>query len=272
MKIPSPAKKYLRAVRRRLPCGYRQKRRLIVDLKLAVLPFMLLHPDATAEELCARFGSPQSIADSYLSTADTSDLAKLHFQKRRLVLACASLSLVLVVGSSIVIQANDHRIPKDEDAMTISGSIPLSSLPSASLETLFNELQYVPTNTQTAEEQKWSTVNGIGALLDSRIEEAGATEAKTPVTKALLTNFINDAIWDCRLRLGAAENSDPSYIDEDAVMTIAEGKAAAQAQLEVLTAFLEDVEQNATEDNTPAFWVQYWTEVLELPIPQGYAY
>ena len=112
----------------------------------------------------------------------------------------------------------------------------------------------------------------LDELLDSRIEEAGATEAKTPVTKALLTNFINDAIWDCRLRLGAAENSDPSYIDEDAVMTIAEGKAAAQAQLEVLTAFLEDVEQNATEDNTPAFWVQYWTEVLELPIPQGYAY
>lgn len=271
MKIPSPAKKYLRAVRRQLACGHREKRRYIADLKLAVFPYMLLHPDATAEELCSRFGSPQGIADSFLSTADPSDLAKLHFQKRRLLLACAALFLVLAVGSSIVIQANDRRIPK-EDAMTISGSIPLSSLPSASLETLFNELQYVPTNTQTAEDQKWSTVNGIGELLDSRIEESGVAEPKTPVTKALLTDFINDAIWDCRLRLGAAENADPSYIDEDAVMTVAEGKATAQAQLDALTAFLEDVEQNATEDNAPAYWVQYWTEVLELPIPQGYAY
>lgn len=271
MKIPSPAKKYLRAVRRQLPCGHREKRRYIVDLKLAVLPYMLLHPDATAEELCSRFGSPQSIADSYLSTADTSDLAKLHFQKRRLELACASLFLVLVVGSSIVIRANDRRIPK-ENAMTISGSIPLSSLPSASLETLFNELQYVPTNTQTAEEQKWRTVNGIGALLDSRSEASGAEEPKTPVTKALLTDFINEAVWDCRLRLGAAETADPSDLDEDAVMTLEEGKSAAQSQLDALTAFLAEVEQNATEENAPAFWVRYWTEVLELPIPQGYAY
>lgn len=271
MKIPSPAKKYLRAVRRQLPCGHRQKRRYIVDLKLAVLPYMLLHPDATAEELCSRFGSPKSIADSFLSTADPSDFAKLHIQKRRLELACASLFLVLIVGSSIVIRANDRRVPK-ENAMTISGSIPLSSLPSASLETLFNELQYVPTDTQTAEDQKWSTVNGIGELLDSRIEASGAAEPKTPVTKALLTDFINDAVWDCRLRLSAAETADPSWIDADAVKTIVEGKAAAQTQLEVLTAFLAEVEQNATEENAPAFWVRYWTEVLELPIPQGYAY
>ena len=105
-------KQYCKAVSAAVVCDSRQKRAFMKTLRADVGEYLTLQPDATGEQLAARFGTPQEIAAGFL-TADPARAAKrLRLRKIVLfaVLAALLLYLVFLIASLIDVHEEAHGV------------------------------------------------------------------------------------------------------------------------------------------------------------------
>lgn len=92
------AKRYLRAVRRALRCPGRQGKLLLRQLGEDIDEYCEEHPDATAEELCRRFGTPEGVAADFVEAMGGSIAVNIQRRRNRIATAVIVL-LVLIVGA-----------------------------------------------------------------------------------------------------------------------------------------------------------------------------
>lgn len=92
------AKHYLRAVRRALRCPGRQGKLLLRQLGEDIDEYCEEHPDATAEELCCRFGTPENVAADFVEAMGGSVAVNIQRRRNRIVTVVIVL-LVLIIGA-----------------------------------------------------------------------------------------------------------------------------------------------------------------------------
>ena len=93
-----PARAYLRAVRRALRCPGRQGKQLLRQLSEDIEEYCEEHPDATEEELCRRFGTPEDVAADFVEDLGGSIAVNIQRRRNRIVTAVIVV-LVLVAGA-----------------------------------------------------------------------------------------------------------------------------------------------------------------------------
>lgn len=91
------AERYLRAVRKALHCPGRQGKRLLRQLSEDIGEYCEEHPDATEEELCRRFGTPEDVAAAFVEDLGGSIAVNIQRRRNRIVTAVIVV-LVLVAG------------------------------------------------------------------------------------------------------------------------------------------------------------------------------
>ena len=92
------AERYLRAVRKALHCPGRQGKRLLRQLSEDIEEYCEEHPDATEEELCRRFGTPEDVAAAFAEDLGGSIAVNVQRRRNRIVTA-VTVVLVLVAGA-----------------------------------------------------------------------------------------------------------------------------------------------------------------------------
>ena len=96
---------YYAGVAALLPCGGREKKTLLRQLRASVEEYLSNAPEATPEELASVFGTPEQIAQSALQTADAGALRKRLSLKKAVLLAL--LVIVLLYAAFIVVSLID---------------------------------------------------------------------------------------------------------------------------------------------------------------------
>jgi len=87
-------KAYYREIRSCLPGGFRQKNRILRQIRDNVAVFQADHPRAAAEEVRAHFGAPDQIAAACVDEMDTIKLLNALRVRRRMVTAVVAGILV----------------------------------------------------------------------------------------------------------------------------------------------------------------------------------
>lgn len=102
MRIDDPAgKKYLREVGKALPCGRKERKRILEDLCQSITNESQPGKALSYEELVARMGTPEEIAFSCLSEKESRELLKELKTKNRnlkILLATAAAAIAIWIG------------------------------------------------------------------------------------------------------------------------------------------------------------------------------
>lgn len=102
-------RRYLRQVRRLLPCARDTRNRITAELRASLAAFSEENPAVTAEELQARFGMPETVAASCLEATETAVVLRKLQTKRRIVKAVAATLLLMLlfwVGLQVIVYQN----------------------------------------------------------------------------------------------------------------------------------------------------------------------
>lgn len=94
-----------------LPCGRREKSRLLRELKADVNEYLAASPDAAPETVAAVFGTPEQIAESALQSVAPVSLRRRLTLKRAMLLALVVIVLaylIFVVVSLIDVHTEAH--------------------------------------------------------------------------------------------------------------------------------------------------------------------
>lgn len=104
------AKRYLREVRRNLPCSFRTKRELLSRLQDSLTDFVEERPHASYEDLTAHFGLPTDVADAYFADLPAGQLRKAlqtaHFVRRVLITVCVFAVVLFGITLGFMIYEN----------------------------------------------------------------------------------------------------------------------------------------------------------------------
>lgn len=104
-------KEYYSEVSKALPCSVKQKKIFLAQLKNDVDTFLLDSPDASVEEIKLRFGTAQSIAESFIYSSDFTSLKKATDIKKILligVIVALAVYLAFVIISLIDVHTEAH--------------------------------------------------------------------------------------------------------------------------------------------------------------------
>ena len=112
------AKKYLRHIRSMLPCSRKTKKLIVAQIGSDISSYLEEHPEADYNTLLSRFGTPETIAISYIDSTDAPEvLKKMHTRKWILSAVAAVLIFVVLTWVATVVysivksdNANDGRI------------------------------------------------------------------------------------------------------------------------------------------------------------------
>lgn len=101
------ARRYLREVKRNLPCSFKTKYELLARLQEGLADFTEERPHATYEDIAEHFGMPTDVADAYFADLPAPQLRKAlqtaRFVRLLLttVIALTLLLYAVVIGMSI---------------------------------------------------------------------------------------------------------------------------------------------------------------------------
>jgi hypothetical protein len=104
-------KQYIREVRKELLCPRKVQKKFLEELSGSLYTYLEEHPNATMEDIYARFGSSSELAESYLKTIDPEELknqVRIARTVRRTLIAVA-LSIVLLFTIMVVVMIIDNR-------------------------------------------------------------------------------------------------------------------------------------------------------------------
>lgn len=106
-------KRYLRRVKKNLPCSGKEKGKIVGDLKNNITDYLLACPDATLQDIEEHFGSPESIALSCVEQTEVNTIIKkIRIRKTVLHIVAATAALIVLLWAGVVgwaaVQANDN--------------------------------------------------------------------------------------------------------------------------------------------------------------------
>lgn len=100
---------YFRDVKKLLPCSPKEKQRCIDELEADVTAFLEHRPNASLAEIYDSVGSPESIAESFMSRISPQELSRKVSTKR-----CIAIGVIVIVALlAVVIGAVAIRIAHD---------------------------------------------------------------------------------------------------------------------------------------------------------------
>lgn len=105
-------RRYLRRVRRWLPCSWRMKNRIMENIQANLEVFLEEHPDTNLSQLDEQFGIPQQIAATYIENVGTAELLRNLRVRRRIVgivAGCAALIFAIWLGSVLWLTADAYN-------------------------------------------------------------------------------------------------------------------------------------------------------------------
>lgn len=124
-------RRYLRQVRRMLPCPRRVRQTLLSPLENNLKEFLAEHPDADFAQLKAQFGEPETIAAAYVENTEIAELLKSYRIGKRIVLWIAIVALAVVllrvatmVGVQIEVDKSPDAYYTEEELSQMTGDIP----------------------------------------------------------------------------------------------------------------------------------------------------
>lgn len=94
------AYKYLKEIKRNLPDTV-DRNKFLADFRENLESYIQERPDATQEDLNQRFGSPETIAESFLPEAPTGEGLRTEKQKKlrkRLVIVFFAICLIILIA------------------------------------------------------------------------------------------------------------------------------------------------------------------------------
>lgn len=99
---------YYREVKRLLPCSAVEKKRCMEELRNDITAYLEHTPDASTEDVYATFGTPQSIAESFMGCIDPEQFSHKISAKRKIVIGVIAIvaALAIVVGVIAVLFTN----------------------------------------------------------------------------------------------------------------------------------------------------------------------
>lgn len=97
--MSTAASQYLREVKKRIPCSGSQKTEFLCQLEAEVIYYCEDHDGVDFAILSENFGSPEEIANDFLSELGGSTVTKAHNVKQRLVLFTA----IVVISTTIFV-------------------------------------------------------------------------------------------------------------------------------------------------------------------------
>ena len=99
-------RRYYRAIRKRLLCPARLRRRTLEQLQSGVEDFLDAHPGADMAQVTARFGTPEQVADDVLSALEPRELRRYarRVHVARAVVAALLAGLVIWYGTICVLR------------------------------------------------------------------------------------------------------------------------------------------------------------------------
>lgn len=105
-------KQYYRQISRHLSCPAGRKQQIMENIRSGVNDFLLEKPDADMAAIMQHFGTPEQIAESYLSEMDLKELKKtLNIRKRTFtVVLIAVLTALAMWAIAVVIASIDAHI------------------------------------------------------------------------------------------------------------------------------------------------------------------
>ncbi len=104
------AKRYLREVRRNLPCSFLTKRELLLRIQDSLTDFAEERPHASYEDIIEHFGQPTDVADAYFAGLPADQLRKAlqtaRFVRRVLIVVCVLAMLLFGITLGVAFYEN----------------------------------------------------------------------------------------------------------------------------------------------------------------------
>lgn len=102
--------KYCREVRSYLPCGFREKRRIIRQIQDNIALYLQDHPDADMQQIRAHFGTPNQIAAACVEDMETAVLLSSLRTRKKIVTAVAAgvLAALLIWLSAVSWEMHEY--------------------------------------------------------------------------------------------------------------------------------------------------------------------
>lgn len=179
----------------------------------------------------------------------------------------AKFSLQAPEAGKAALRAIAQLLGEEKMAEILSGQTPdgLDDLQTDQLDALVTALAALPTE----DKEEADTINGLMDQIHEILSFRLPWET-TPVTPALLLQFVEDKIITCQELLDQPV-LDPDTLDKDAAtMTLEEIQQAARALLEKLRPFYATIQGSLTKDNAYKYWCLYWDTILAQPMPASY--
>lgn len=107
MKRDTLLDEYISSVSSRLVCPSKQKKDFLNQLSDDVEAFLDESANATREDIEALFGSPESIASSFISNADSADIKK-KVSLKKLVVIAVTLALLIYFAFVVISLIDVH--------------------------------------------------------------------------------------------------------------------------------------------------------------------
>lgn len=103
-------RKYHKEIRGLLPCSQKIKKEILSQIDQSVISFLQENPDADYSQIVARFGTPQSIAATYVENIGTADILRsLRIRKRVVMIIITTVLIILLSWASIVTAELVHQ-------------------------------------------------------------------------------------------------------------------------------------------------------------------
>ena len=95
--------KYLRQVKKYLPCTARMKRRLIAEIREGATAFMRENLFVDHKTLAELFGAPEDVAASYVESTGTAEILRSLRVRRRIVAIVSIVAAVILISWASVV-------------------------------------------------------------------------------------------------------------------------------------------------------------------------
>lgn len=98
MKITDKERKqYISQIKKLLFCRPEKRKRFLQDINNSIDDFLKDNPDANIDELQKAMGSPQEIADEFLSNISTKDIKNRTYVTRILIIGVVTALVILAI-------------------------------------------------------------------------------------------------------------------------------------------------------------------------------
>ena len=96
-KVNRKVLRYLREIRRNLPCSIKMKNQLLAQLRGSIVNYLNEYPDADQAQIIQQFGTPEQIAASWLYEMDQKTLILQLCLKNRIAKTITACTVMIVL-------------------------------------------------------------------------------------------------------------------------------------------------------------------------------